>query len=164
MGKLFLLAVLLTHLPAYAVSVPGERLWPFELFLQEPQTGQLVSLETYLERTPREYRQITGKKMKLAEKISLKINQHRLKKCIRKDGTVNITKLKRIMENEFQFNFGGFMLGLLFWLPGVLIAALIDHKKKPKNMLSSAIIGAVCITFLGSIVIAIGSVFAGMAF
>ena len=81
------------------------------------------SLKTFLELTPGKYFQLTGRKLSLQQKISLKLTQWRLKKLAKKN---------RINDSIFfdvetsQFSIVGFILGLALGPLGVLIPYLIE--------------------------------------
>ena len=58
-------------------------------------TDKMISLEDFLNLTPTSYKNITGKKMSYGQKLDLGISKHYLKKMIRKDGTVDVEKMKK---------------------------------------------------------------------
>lgn len=100
-----------------------------EMYIPLGNTGKQVSLAQLSTMNADELQQATGKKMNFLEKISFKVAQHKIKKMINKDGTVNMKALEKVMNVEDMtagFNIGGFALGLLLSIIGVLIAYLID--------------------------------------
>lgn len=112
-----------------------------------------LSIKEYIQLSPSDFRKLTGHKLTLKEMIVLKITQKRIKKTIRKDGTIDLYAYQKAVSNEpFKWHWGGFFLGLM--LPfgiGVIIAALIKDNKK-KNRITSAAIGT-CVSSLILLVI-----------
>jgi hypothetical protein len=87
----------------------------------------LRTLEDFLSLTPKKYTELTGKKMTLPQKVSLKIAQHKVKRAIKKGKTVDLNALSKEVDTS-NFNIGGFVLGLLLGIIGVLIAYLIGDR------------------------------------
>jgi hypothetical protein len=82
--------------------------------------------------------------MNLAERMSFKLAQRQLRGSINADGTVNSKKLANVVkkaDGTTGFHVGGFTLGFLLGLIGVLIAYLINDDKK-KNRVKWSWIGA----------------------
>ncbi|MEO7983240.1 MAG: hypothetical protein ABI688_04080 [Bacteroidota bacterium] len=77
---------------------------------------------------------LRGEKMKFADRLIFKAAQNKLRQNINSDGTINneklVTKLKKA-GGESGFHFGGFALGFLLGLLGVIIAYIIkdDYKR-----------------------------------
>ena len=92
---------------------------------------------------------ITGRKMNFFERMSFSKAQRKLQKAINDKGEVTGNKLKKAMKSASDgttgFHLGGFALGFLVGLIGVLIAYLINDGKK-KNRVKWAWIG--CIAWL----------------
>ncbi|HEV8284858.1 MAG TPA: hypothetical protein VGQ09_11150 [Chitinophagaceae bacterium] len=75
--------------------------------------------------------------MSLVEKISFKIAQRKLRKSINADGTIESKKLVIFFQKKvgrYGFHLGGFALGFLLGLIGVLIAYLIIDDYKPNRV------------------------------
>jgi hypothetical protein len=87
--------------------------------------------------SPSQFEKLTGKKMNLVDKAGFRIAQKDLRKSINSDGTVNnqkIAKLLKKADGSSGFNLGGFALGFLLGLIGVLIAYVIsDDNKKART-------------------------------
>jgi hypothetical protein len=140
---LFATVMAVLVLPATYAILPSERTSknPTAAELQIPLYGsdKSISMADFLKLTPKGYKELTGKKLKLKDKLGLKLVQREFKKCIEKDGTVNIEKVKKV-ETE-GFSIGGFVLGLLLSIIGVLIAYVISKGEQP-NLVKWAWIGA----------------------
>jgi hypothetical protein len=94
-------------------------------------TNKMISLKDYLNLTPQDYADLTGKKMKLGQKIDLNISKHFIKKMIRKDGTVDIQKMKkRGFFSGWQWHWGGFALGFFFSFLGVIATLFFNDDYK----------------------------------
>jgi len=94
-------------------------------------TGKTISVEDFLNLTPASYRNITGKKMSLGQKLDLGITKHSLRKMIRKDGTVDVEKMKRRgFFGGWQWHWGGFALGLFLSLLGPIVALFFNDDYK----------------------------------
>jgi hypothetical protein len=88
-----------------------------------------VMVQQFLKLTPQKYYELTGKKMKLSQKISLKLAQWKIKRMLKKGKTVDLvamTQKKGIDTSDFSI--AGFLLGFFLSLIGVLIAYLIDDE------------------------------------
>lgn len=96
-------------------------------------TGKTVSLLDLSQMKVKELEALTGQKLKLADKVGFKLAQKQLSKTINLDGTLNSKKLSKMAakaEDGSGFHLGGFALGFLLGLIGVLIAYLINDDKK----------------------------------
>jgi len=108
-----------------------------EVFLPVGKTGQLISLQELSTIKLKDFERLTGKEMKFFDKLNFKVGQRQLKKSINPDGSFSKKKVQKyfdkMAEGSGGFHAGGFFLGLLLGLIGVLIAYLIkDDKKKAR--------------------------------
>ena len=95
--------------------------------------GALVSLEQLAWMKPAAFAKLRGKKMNLGDRIGFWLTQKKLRRSINADGTVQTEKLKDLYRADPAggFHVGGFLLGLILGIIGVLIAYLIKDDKKP---------------------------------
>lgn len=99
---------------------------------------------------------ITGRKMSVVQSLVFKRAQHKIKKAISSDGTVTDNQIKSLFGDNVNkgFNTGGFLLGAVVGLVGVLVAYLIDDKNK-NNRVKWAWIGLGARYVLAGIVVII---------
>jgi hypothetical protein len=83
-----------------------------------------MTVEDFLSLTPKKYRELTGEKLSLTQKISLKIAQKKIRKAVKNNEKVDGIVMAEAVDTS-DFNIGGFVLGLLLSVIGVLIAYLI---------------------------------------
>ena len=115
------------------VTLPKNSVKAADIYIPIGATGQKISLLELSEISMQDLQTLTGRKMKLMEKIAFKAGQRKLKNNINRDGTLDKRFLKKINKAEDVtkgFHLGGFALGFLLFLIGVLIAYLIKDDKK----------------------------------
>lgn len=83
-----------------------------------------MSVEDFLSLTPKKFKELTGEKLSITKKISLKMAQKKIRKALKNNETIDGTVMANAMDSS-DFNIGGFILGLLLSVIGVLIAYLI---------------------------------------
>ena len=100
-------------------------------------TGQKISLLDLSTIKIKEVEALTGKKMSLFEKAGFRAAQHKLRMNINYDGTINSKRLEKrlnsVDDGSSGFHLGGFALGLLLSLIGVLIAYLLPGDRQPSR-------------------------------
>lgn len=123
-----------------------------EIYFPLGKSGQLISLQNLSVIKIRDFETMTGKKMKLFDKLNFKIGQRALKKSINYDGTFSEKKVEKyfnkMAEGGGGFHIGGFALGFFLGLIGVLIAYLIKDEKKKSRVLWSWIGCAVLVALI----------------
>ena len=94
--------------------------------------GKFITLEDLATMKPGEYAKLTGKKMNFFDRAGFKIAQKKLRSNINPDGTLSkkMEKKLRKFDGGSGFHLGGFALGFLLGLIGVLIAYLINDDYK----------------------------------
>jgi hypothetical protein len=103
---------------------------PGEVMIPLLNSGKVISLEDFLKLTPTAYKQLTGKKLTLNQKIDLSIMKHLAKKMIRKDGSVDMQKMRRGIFGGWSWHWGGFALGFFLSLLGPIIALFFNDDYK----------------------------------
>ncbi|MGZ5247387.1 MAG: hypothetical protein ACXWV5_10115 [Flavitalea sp.] len=94
----------------------------------KPSPFTNMTVKEFLTLTPKKYQEMTGTKMKLSQKVSLKIAQSKVKKMAKKNPDMNIMPFTQGIDTS-DFSIGGFVLGLLLGVIGVLIAYLIGDQQ-----------------------------------
>jgi hypothetical protein len=128
-----------------------------DIFIPLGNTGKTVNLQELATMKAADLENMTGQKMGLLGRVEFKMAQKKLRHSISADGTINNKKLamlaSRDMDGETGFHLGGFALGFLLGLIGVLIAYLINDAKH-SNRVKWAWIGlAVWLVILLAIII-----------
>jgi hypothetical protein len=83
-----------------------------------------MNVQDFLALTPKKYKELTGEKLSLTQKISLKLAQKKIRKAIKNNESIDSADMANAIDSS-DFNIGGFVLGLLLSVIGVLIAYLI---------------------------------------
>lgn len=100
-----------------------------EVYLPVGKTGRLISLMDLSRVSVKEFETLSGKKMKLLDKVNFKLGQRELKKSINPDGSFNKKSIERYLAKPVGpgggFSLVGLLLGLFLSLIGVLIAYVI---------------------------------------
>ena len=86
-----------------------------------------MTITDFLSLTPRKYKELTGKKLSLPQKLSLKLAQVKVKKMVKKNKQVDLMAFAGEIDTN-NFDILGFILGLALGPLGVLIAYLIEGK------------------------------------
>lgn len=121
------------------------------------KNGQTVSLMDLSQMKVKELEAITGEKMRLVDKIGFLAAQKQLRSSINADGTISSKKLEKVAakaDADSGFHLGGFALGFLLGLIGVLIAYLIKDDKK-RNRVKWAWLGLLAWVVIWLIVLVI---------
>ena len=100
-----------------------------------------VTVDALVKMNSREFAEVIGHKLSLKERIVFRIAQRELRKDMKREGLQSDATLdvqQMMADGEKGFYFGGFILGMLLGLIGVLIGYLM---KKDKAFIRSAWIG-----------------------
>jgi hypothetical protein len=124
--RLSLLAfvMMILNLSTSALTIPSSEPVPTrsDNTTVAPLSGMTV--QDFLALTPKKYKELTGKKLSLTQKISLKLAQKKIRKAIKNNENIDSTMMSNAVDTS-DFNIGGFVLRLLLSVIGVLIAYLI---------------------------------------
>jgi hypothetical protein len=117
-------AVMIFNVPSSALTVPSAMpvLPKAESAVAAPFAN--MNVEEFLALTPKKYKELTGEKLSLTQKISLKLAQKKIRKALKNNESVDSITMANAVDTS-DFNIGGFVLGLLLSVVGVLIAYLI---------------------------------------
>jgi hypothetical protein len=131
---LFTLSVILLNGAFAAEKASKPPLKASEIFLPVGKTGKIISLFELSTIKIKDFETLTGKKMKFFDKLTFKGAQKQLRNNINNDGSFNSKKIEKLMKKSRGdgegFQAGGFFLGFLLGLIGVLIAYLINDDQK----------------------------------
>ena len=122
--SLLAIVMMVFNLSTSAVTIPSTEPVPpkSDNTAVAPLSGMTV--QDFLALTPKKYKELTGEKLSLTQKISLKLAQKKIRKAIKNNEKVDSTEMANALDTS-DFNIGGFVLGLLLSVIGVLIAYLI---------------------------------------
>lgn len=131
--SLFIATLVLISSFAYVpVKENPRNLRASEVMIPIGKDGKKISLLELSKISKDDLEKLTGRKMNLGESFAFKIGQKKLKKGINSEGIVTNKKLSKAFysDGETGFHLGGFALGFLLGLIGVLIAYIINDDKK----------------------------------
>jgi hypothetical protein len=138
MKKILWFAALLLILNVTTASVAPLRhpVKATEIMLPVGTTGETISLYDLSRIKIKDLDARTGNKMSFSERIKFKVAQKNLRDNIAPDGSFDTRKMEKALKHQSKggetgFHLGGFALGLLLGVIGVLIAYLIkdDYKR-----------------------------------
>ncbi len=139
------LLLILSFMPDVSIAVV-KPVTPDQTQFLQSKFG-VSSVDKFLQVNPKNIQTKTGKKLKLRDKIVLKLVQRKIRKQLKKGQTANVQTT--YTETDKKFHFGGFLLGLTLGIIGIFIAAIFL-----KNAEESSLIGFLCWTILFLILVA----------
>ena len=147
---LFLLIAVVSATYSSTNTIPGSSKNPSinatEVYVPIGKNGQLISLMDLSEISVKDFENLSGKKMKMMEKVKFKMKQRELKKNINYDGSFSKKRVEKYFNKAALFggaiSLSGLALGLFLNIIGVLIAYLITSGDK-KGRITWAWIGAI---------------------
>ena len=130
------LSILSACFATTTVEIP--KLNAANVILPVGKTGKTISLLELSRVEVTEFERLTERKLGFLDRIGFKLGQKKLQQAIDHDGTIKKKKLNKLaakMANgETGFHIGGFALGFLLGLIGVLIAYLINDEVKSNRV------------------------------
>ncbi|MBO9571081.1 MAG: hypothetical protein J7497_02570 [Chitinophagaceae bacterium] len=109
---------------SFALVLPSSK--PAEATASSPSDVLAkMKVEDFLALTPKKYKELTGEKLSLTQKMSLKYAQKQMRKALKENQKID-QSIQANAVSTSDFNAGGFILGLLLSIIGVLIAYLIN--------------------------------------
>jgi hypothetical protein len=116
-----------------------------QVFIPIGKTGQKISYAQLATISLADLQTLTGRKLNLIQRINFRMAQAKIRKSIAVDGTISNKKIARLFSGKGDagsegFHLGGFALGFLLGLIGVVIAYIINDDYK-RNRVKWAWIG-----------------------
>jgi hypothetical protein len=110
-----------------------------------PPKDEYITVGEFVNLKFKDVKNMSTKKLSIKDRVEFMVTKKMLKKKIKK-GEVN-AEAKMMTTDQFELNWGGFALGFLLGLLGLIIVAIF-FKKPKKNAVVSSLIGMVAITAL----------------
>ena len=131
-----------------------------EVMIPIGKTGTKISLMEFSKLKPAEYEKLANVKLNFFDRIAYKIAMKKLKKSIDKDGTINNKKVAGMftakpVDGDSGFHLGGFALGFLLGLIGVLIAYVAFNDDNKSNRVKWSWLGLAAAVVLSIILFAV---------
>ncbi len=137
---LLAIAVSVFFIPLFAIKPVHrtDRIRADQVLIPINKQGQVVSLADLAVMKVKDYEQLTGRHLNLVQHFAFRAVQHKLQNSINPDGTLNNKRFQKFFHGKVDelsgFHLGGFALGFLLGLIGVLIAYLINDGKKHQRV------------------------------
>ena len=142
MLKYFLLTLLIVcTVYSYSATTSSFKVFQSDpVFINLAGTHISFNLVEYMRLKPSDFTKLAGHKLTWMETIAFKITQRRIKKVIRKDASNDMSAYIKHEKKSFRWHWGGFFLGLLLPVLGLIITAFFKDAQR-KNRIDSAAIG-----------------------
>src|SRR6188768_1862468 len=163
MKKAFILFLLIAVVSAgysstnsIPVSSTNPSIKATDVYVPVGKNGQLISLMDLSQISVKDFEKLSGKKMKMMEKVNFKMKQRELKKNINYDGSFSKKRVEKYFNKAAlagAFSLSGLALGLFLSLIGVLIAYLITTGDKKGRIIWAWIGCAISLVLWGALLI-----------
>ncbi|MES2849193.1 MAG: hypothetical protein V4685_09060 [Bacteroidota bacterium] len=157
----FVLAIAVLNV-SIAVTPPtdgGKSMNATEIMIPIGKTGQKISLMEFSKLKPAEYEKLANVKLRFFDRIAYKAALGKLKRSIAKDGTITNKKVAKMFApttvGDTGFHLGGFALGFLAGLLGVVIAYVAFDDDSKSNRVKWSWIGLAASVVLLIVLIAV---------
>jgi hypothetical protein len=131
MRKTFLMILLVAlYQNTNAATVPENAATP-ALMIRLSANGKLISFSNFLYLTPKEFANISGKKMNFFERIKFKAAQKIAKRFVEKKGTIGLfnQRKRKGFFSSWSWHWGGFAFGFLPILGPIVCLFFSDDYK-----------------------------------
>ena len=98
---------------------------PVEIAMPSPFANMTIG--QFLDLTPKRYKELTGKKLSLRQKMTLNMAQYKVRRMVKKHQEVNLIVFANAIDGN-DFHIPGFILGIVLGPLGILIAYLIEGR------------------------------------
>ena len=138
MRKLFLLlAATMLFTTTFAFSVVSSfQKKASDVYIPIGATGLRISLQNLSTIDVKDFEKLSGHHLNFIDRFGFKLAQRKLRNSIAADGTIDSKKLNKFLEegdHSAGFHVGGFALGFLLGLIGVLLAYVIGGDPEVKR-------------------------------
>ncbi len=108
------------------------------ILLSVGRAKKKISLTALSAISVKDFEAFANRKMNFFDRIAFKLIQKKLKKSIHENGTIKNEKLRKFLTgsegDQTRFHTGGFLLGFLVGIPGVLISYIIEDDNKRRRV------------------------------
>ena len=123
--------ILASSFASTPMSVTPGVMYASQIMIPVGKDGKKISLLELSKISKDDLEKMTGRKMSGIQAMAFKGAQKKMNKGIDNNGVVTSKKMKKVFTSgDTGFNVGGFALGFLLGLIGVLITYLINDDKK----------------------------------
>lgn len=155
----FVLSIAVLNM-SIAVTPPADGVNPMNastILIPVGKTGQTISLMEFSKLKPAEYEKLAKVKLGFFDRIAYKMAMKKLRKSIDKNGNITNKKVAKMftkpVDGDSGFHAGGFALGFLLGLIGVLIAYVAFNDDYKSNRVKWSWLGLLTAVVLSIILL-----------
>jgi hypothetical protein len=155
----FVLAIAVLNM-SMAVTPPVDGVKPMNassILIPIGKSGEKISLMEFSKLKPAEYEKIAKVKLRFFDRIAYKMAMKKLRKSIDKDGNITNKKVAKMftkpVDGDSGFHLGGFALGFLLGLIGVLIAYVAFNDDYKSNRVKWSWLGLLAALVLSLVLV-----------